>query len=154
MLSDTSLARLDEVHPELSRRIKQLDAMLPYLSIQVSQGLRSWTQQDALYAKGRTLPGQIVTNAKGGYSAHCFGYAADVFPEDATGNPDWNVEHDNWKKILAVAPSCGLAEGAQWRTFPDSPHLYLSEFPATPTDEMRQVMRDGGMAAVWEMFKL
>jgi hypothetical protein len=43
-----------------------------------------------------------------------------------------------WKKLLAAATSCGLAEGAEWRTFPDNPHFYLQELPAIPTDDMRR----------------
>ena len=31
----------------------------------VTEGFRTKEQQDALYAKGRTKPGKIVTNAKG-----------------------------------------------------------------------------------------
>lgn len=40
-------------------------------------GNRTWAEQDALYAQGRTKPGAIVTNAKGGYSNHNFGIALD-----------------------------------------------------------------------------
>src|SRR5690606_22511724 len=40
-------------------------------------GHRTWAEQDALYAQGRTKPGSIVTNAKGGQSNHNFGIAMD-----------------------------------------------------------------------------
>ncbi len=152
MLTDISLARLAEVHPELMRRIVRLDTMIPSLSIQVTQGLRTWTQQDALYAEGRTAPGIEVTDARGGYSAHNFGYAVDLVPEDIMpGQPDWNLTHDAWKRMLATAPSCGLAEGACWKK-PDNPHFYLDELPATPTDEMRLQFANGGIVAVWQAF--
>lgn len=153
MLSDTSLARLGEVYPELMRRIVRLDSYIPSLSIQVTRGVASWAQQDALYAQGRTVPGPVVTNAAGGYSAHNFGYAVDLVPEDITpGQPDWNLDHPAWQKLLYVAPNCGLAEGAKWCGFKDNPHFYLQELSATPTDEMRQLFKDGGMQAVWESF--
>lgn len=50
----------------------------------VSQGLRTFAQQNALYAKGRTAPGNIVTYVQGGYSWHNWGAAIDlaVFTED------------------------------------------------------------------------
>jgi hypothetical protein len=50
----------------------------------ISQGLRTFAQQNALYAKGRTAPGNIVTYVQGGYSKHNWGVAADiaVFTED------------------------------------------------------------------------
>jgi peptidoglycan LD-endopeptidase CwlK len=151
MLSDTSLARLGEVHPELYRRIVKLDAMIPMLNLQVTQGYRTFAQQDALYAQGRTAPGKIITDAIGAQSSHCYGYAVDVVPEDIMpGQPDWDLGHAAWKKILATAPSVGLAEGALFRTFPDSPHLYLQELPATPNDEMYTTFRESGLQAVWQ----
>ena len=41
-------------------------------------GLRTYAEQDALFAQGRTRPGRKVTNAKGGESNHNFGIAFDV----------------------------------------------------------------------------
>ena len=102
MLTDISLARLAEVHPELKRRIIQLDAMIPSVSLQVTQGLRTWGQQNVLWEQGRTTAGPIVTNAPAGYSSHNFGYAVDIVPEDIMpGQPDWNVSNPGWRKILA-----------------------------------------------------
>lgn len=154
MLSDISLARLDGVHPELARRIKQLDALLPSQSLQVTQGTRTYQEQHAIFIQGRPngTPGPIVTDADAGESAHNFGYAVDVVPEDVIpGQPDWNIESQAWKSILAAAPSCGLAEGACWKKS-DNPHLYLAELPADPTDAMREQIADGGMAEVWKNF--
>ena len=151
-MNATTLVRLSLVHPVLSTRIKSLFALLPF-DCEVSQGLRTWGEQNALYAQGRTAPGAIVTNAQGGFSAHNFGYAVDIFPEDVTpGQPNWNVASPGWKAILSKAPSCGLAEGACWKTEPDNPHLYLQELPATPTDTMRAQFYAGGLAEVWQNF--
>jgi hypothetical protein len=41
------------------------------------QGVRTFAEQDALYAQGRTRKGLRVTNAKGGQSYHNYGLAAD-----------------------------------------------------------------------------
>jgi peptidoglycan LD-endopeptidase CwlK len=41
-------------------------------------GYRSFEEQNRLYAFGRTKPGCIVTNARGGYSWHNFGLGAPV----------------------------------------------------------------------------
>ena len=98
--------RLSLVHPELSRRIHQLADMLSF-QIRVTQGLRTYAEQNALYDEGRTTPGRIVTEAKGGYSMHNFGLAVDVVPMTDTGAPDWNDKDDKWQEILAKAPSCG-----------------------------------------------
>ena len=56
--------------------------------VRVTQGLRTYAEQDALYAQGRTTPGPIVTNARGGQSYHNFGLAIDVAPvQGGRANP-------------------------------------------------------------------
>ncbi len=149
-----SLSRLALTHPELQRRIEQLGSLLDF-DIEVTAGLRTYAEENALYAQGRTTPGPIVTDAQGGYSAHNFGYAVDLVPEDITpGQPDWDLSHPAWQKMLAAGLTCGLAEGAQWCSLKDNPHFYLQELPATPTDEMRAQFASGGMEAVWAGFVL
>ena len=166
-----SEARLAEVYPVTAHRIRQLAAMLDF-DLRVTQGLRTWPQQDALYQQGRTIPGapcvhngvtfpvgscpehplgSPVTKAKAGQSGHNFGYPADVAPI-INGVIDWNGKDEKWAAILAKAPTCGLAEGATWRTFPDEPHLYPEELPADPDDQMRADFAGGGIRAVWEEF--
>lgn len=155
MWSAASYARLNDVHPELKRRIIQLGVVLASLNLQVTQGMRTWEEQNDLYAQGRSMPGPIVTNAQGGYSSHNFGYSVDLVPEEIVpGQPDWQVSHPTWQRLLQVAPSCGLAEGAKWRSFPDNPHFYLQELPADPTDEMRSVFLHQGMQALWASWNL
>jgi peptidoglycan L-alanyl-D-glutamate endopeptidase CwlK len=151
-MDPVSETRLTQVHPELSRRIHQLADMLAF-PIRVTQGMRTYAQQDELYAQGRTSPGAIVTEAQAGYSMHNFGLAVDVVPY-LNGIPDWNDKDAEWAEVLAKAPSCGLAEGAQWRTFPDEPHLYPQELPAAPTDAMRLLFSTSGLQAVWNSFTL
>jgi len=158
-VDNISSSRLIGLHPTLVARYTDFDAAMTAKGIllRITQGLRTWPQQDAIYAIGRTVPGKIVTDAQGGYSAHCFGYALDVAPNDPafeTWTPDWNTKDDRWKQVLDAALTYGLAEGAQWRTFPDFPHLYLQELPATPTDEMRALFVSGGIAAVWNSWNL
>jgi hypothetical protein len=46
--------------------------------IRVVSGFRTFAEQDALYAQGRTTPGNIVTPARGGESAHNYGLAVDI----------------------------------------------------------------------------
>lgn len=152
-MDSISETRLAEVSPELSRRVHQLADMLSF-PIRITQGFRTYAQQDALYAQGRTAAGPRVTDAEGGQSAHNFGYAVDVAPLNADFTIDWNGKDAKWAEILAKAPSCGLAEGATWRTFPDEPHLYPQECPADPDDNIRYLFSEGGLAAVWAEFKI
>ena len=87
----------------------------------VTQGFRSIAEQNALYAQGRTKPGKIVTNAKGGQSKHNFGNAFDVcflINKKASYAGDWG-------KIGAIGELCGLKWGGRWKEFIDKPHFEI-----------------------------
>lgn len=151
-----SEARLETVAPQLADKVRQMADMLAQegILIRVTQALRSWSQQDALYAQGRTAPGTVVTNCPGGHSYHNFGLAVDCVPDDPAQpgyQPDWNASHPTWKRMEAVGISLGLDSGSTWRSFPDAPHFQLTgRFPeGAPSDEVRQLFKDGGMQAVW-----
>lgn len=151
-MDSVSEERLAQIHPELANRVRMLAEVLPF-PIRVTQGLRSWSTQDAIYNQGRTTPGSIVTNVKGGYSAHNFGYAIDFVVMDKS-LPDWNSNDEKWKQVLEIAFRFGLSEGATWRTFPDKPHLYLWELPADPDDEMRYVVQERGLEELWKEWNI
>ena len=85
---------------------------------------RSPVEQDALYAQGRTLPGKIVTHAKGGESLHNKGLAVDFLPL-VHGKAAWEdllTFHDLAQIAMRVDPH--VAWGGAW-PFPktDRPHL-------------------------------
>ena len=82
-------------------------------------GYRSIEDQNRLYAKGRTAPGRIVTNARGGYSWHNFGLAAD-YAFIVGGQLTW---HGPWNIFGRVARESGLEWGGDWKKFPDRPHV-------------------------------
>lgn len=150
-MDTVSETRIGEVYPGLAEKIRQMAQMLETegIDIRVSQSYRSWQEQDSLYSRGRTAPGTIVTDARGGYSWHNFGLAVDVVPLTAQG-VDWNTEHPVWKRIVAVGESLGLVAGAEWRTFPDWPHFQLTgRFPVTPNDEVRLIYQGSGLQGVW-----
>lgn len=73
-----------------------------------TDGYRSIEEQNALYAQGRTKPGNIVTNAKRGQSNHNYGIAFDV----AIWNGNTIVWDRDWNKIGTIGKSCGLEWGA------------------------------------------
>jgi peptidoglycan L-alanyl-D-glutamate endopeptidase CwlK len=114
-MNDASRQRLSKVHPELAKRTTALIQALAKKghTTEVVQGLRTFAEQDALYAKGRTKPGQIVTNAKGGQSNHNFGLAVDLAPFVA-GKPQWN-DKAGFIRIGAEAAKHGLEWGGNWK---------------------------------------
>jgi hypothetical protein len=121
--------RLRQLHPVLAIRARCMLELCREAGIVllVTQGLRTWEQQDELYAKGRTTPPlgkqHIVTYAKGGQSYHNFGLALDVVVLDAHGKANWDREHPSWKRIGDIGKSVGLAWGGDWKTLKDLPHF-------------------------------
>ena len=92
-------------------------------------GNRTYAEQNALYAQGRTAPGPKVTNAKGGESNHNFGIAMDfgVFRAKRYldgGNPDDSKLAADIHKAAAVhAKANGIEWGGDWKSFKDFPHF-------------------------------
>ena len=61
--------------------------------------LRTFKEQNAIYAQGRTTPGSIVTYAKGGQSYHNYGMAIDiVLVADMDGNGSYETASWDFKK--------------------------------------------------------
>lgn len=82
----------------------------------ITSGKRTPEEQQHLYEIGRTLPGKIVTNAKGlpvPQSMHCFGVALDFCPADAKGNLLWSAVKQ-FRIYAAVAKMCGFEWGGDW----------------------------------------
>ena len=90
------------------------------IKLRVVSALRTWAEQDELYAQGRTKSGKIVTNARAGQSLHNFGLAIDVV-EIKNGKALW--KNPNWNKIAALGKSIGFAWGGNFKTIKDKPHF-------------------------------
>nr|WP_232231454.1 M15 family metallopeptidase [Paenibacillus sp. HW567] len=102
--------------------------------ILITQGLRTIAEQDELYAQGRTKPGAIVTNAKGGYSYHNYGLAIDfalLLPDGSSVS--WDMKRDgdkdqiaDWLEVVQQAKLLGFEWGGDWTSFKDYPHFQMS----------------------------
>jgi peptidoglycan L-alanyl-D-glutamate endopeptidase CwlK len=93
------------------------------IQIKVISGHRSYAEQDALYARGRTvMPGPIVTNARGGYSNHNFGIAFDIGVFE--GNR-YLGDSPKYRAIGMLGREIGLEWGGSWSDFVDQPHFQL-----------------------------
>lgn len=95
----------------------------------VTSGLRSSALQDTLYAQGRTAPGSIVTNARGGQSAHNYGLAIDVYPV-VNGNVDYGYSNGLPEPSRVALP----AWSALWRVIDADPILHNGRFFSTGYD--------------------
>ena len=113
------------------------------INVKVICGLRTYGEQAALYAKGRTVPGPKVTNAKPGYSWHNFGMAWDFVVFDANGQPLW--DSPLMDRCGVIGEELGLEWGGRWKRFQDKPHLQLKT--GLTLAQARQLRSDGEQIA-------
>ncbi|MBX3276597.1 MAG: M15 family metallopeptidase [Acidobacteria bacterium] len=111
---------LPEVQP-IARALVQ-KAAANGINIKIISGLRTYAEQDALYAKGRTAPGPKVTNARGGYSNHNFGIAFDIGVFSGTS---YLPESPKYKAVGVLGMDLGLEWGGNWTSIVDQPHFQL-----------------------------
>jgi peptidoglycan hydrolase-like protein with peptidoglycan-binding domain len=143
-------AKLARVCPVVAGRVSTFIS-LAYadgVELQIVQGLRSFAEQNALYAQGRTAPGKRVTNAKGGQSMHNYGLAVDCAPI-LGGQVTWDDKR--FMNFGKWADAAGLAWGGRWRSFLDLPHVEDSE--GMKLGEIQRIYAQGGIAAVWARIK-
>ena len=116
---------LDDLKPEFRAMVDPwlADCKAAGIDMLVTCTLRSNEDQAVLYAQGRTTPGDVVTNAKPGQSAHNYGLALDIVPV-VHGKPDWSGSSPVWTEIANIAQARGL----QWLGAPDSPFHEQAHF--------------------------
>ena len=125
---------LPEVQP-LARALVQ-KAAANGIKIRIISGFRSYAEQDALYAQGRTAPGSIVTKAQGGYSNHNFGIAFDIGVfEGAT----YLGDSPKYKAVGVLGMELGLEWGGNWKNMVDQPHYQLRPVWAAEMSEKQML---------------
>jgi peptidoglycan L-alanyl-D-glutamate endopeptidase CwlK len=133
MLPDPiSLKRLARLHPDIREKATDIafDIWAAGIGFRVTYTLRTFEEQNALYAIGRTSPGKIVTNAKGGRSYHNYGLALDFCLLKPNGKASWDIKADfnkdieaDWMQIVNAYKRNGWEWGGDWVKFKDYPHL-------------------------------
>ena len=148
-IDDKTMERLSLVHPELRDKVLKV-LQTVRLPMRVTDGLRSWSEQERLYAKGRTAPGKIVTKAKPGYSFHNFGLAVDccfIGSDPYLDKLHRQERNEAWQEYGEAATSFGLVWGGNWKSFVDMPHIQLTY--GLSLASMRAMYKSGGMSEVW-----
>lgn len=135
-VKNKSAARLTGLHPVLAASANALiqQSYARGVPIVITQGVRTVAEQNALYAQGRSKPGPIVTNAKGGTSLHNYGLAIDfalLLPDG--NNLSWDMKRDgnnnktaDWQEVVQEAKQLGLEWGGDWASFKDYPHFQMT----------------------------
>ena len=136
--SQRSIDNLKQIHPDLVKVMTESIKTSP-VDFTITDGLRTTAQQQALYARGRTAPGKIVTYTDGvkNKSNHQaksdgYGYAVDLY---AYYNGSVQVDDDKTiinkiaPHIKATAKKLGINVewGGDWESFKDYPHFELKK---------------------------
>lgn len=130
-----TIERIKKLHPsvvdEVTQIISECDiALSGKAKIRITQGLRSFKEQNDLYTIGRTKPGKKVTNAKGGQSVHNYGFAVDICLVIDGKVASWDTVKDwdndaiaDWYECVKIFAKHGWDWGGNWKKFKDLPHF-------------------------------
>lgn len=142
-MDNVTLQRIQLLHPKIRTEVEQMyrTQIVPALTgraiCRFAYTLRTFAEQDALYAQGRTrlydANGNrlgVVTKAKGGQSIHNYGLALDIvlIKDNKTASWEDNVDFDrdgkaDWMEVVNILKANGWEWGGDWRSFKDKPHF-------------------------------
>ncbi len=142
MVDQTTLQRIQLLHPKIRREVEAIyrEQIVPALTgsayCRFAYTTRTFSEQNALYAQGRTKlfdsAGNrigIVTKAKGGQSLHNYGLSLDIVLINGT-SASWDTVKDfdkdgksDWLEVADIFESNGWEWGGSWNSFKDYPHF-------------------------------
>lgn len=133
MIDAKTMERIALMHPKLREESRDIyfeisAALTSKTFCRFSHTLRTFAEQDAIYAQGRTTKGPIVSMAKAGLSPHNYGLAIDIVLIDGR-NAIWDVKKDfdgdgkaDWMEVVTIFKQYGWTWGGDWK-FRDAPHF-------------------------------
>lgn len=150
------MRNISDLHPRLQELVAVLKVACAEngLVIGIGECLRTKAEQDALYAKGRTEKGSIVTNAKGStYSSmHQWGVAFDFYRNDGKGA--YKDTDGFFTKVGEIGKSLGLEWGGNWKSLVDKPHFQLPDWGSTASMLKKQYGTPDNFFKSWEENKM
>ena len=153
------MRNVSQLHPELQKKVVKLqkECLKAGIKIKIGECFRTVAEQNALYAKGRTAPGSIVTNARGNsYSSmHQWGVAFDFFlnmdvdKDGKTSDDAFNNATKLFNKVGAIGKKLGLEWGGDWKSIKDLPHFQLPDWGSTATQLKAKYGTPDKFKATW-----
>jgi peptidoglycan L-alanyl-D-glutamate endopeptidase CwlK len=155
---------LTGLYPPFAETIKNIQVEALKINAYVFDGFRSYSDQQALYIKGRsfingawvvTNPRLVVTKAIPGKSAHNYGVAVDWVFDASPSRPgvqwSWDDKYP-WGTIGSIAMSHGLEWAGNWVTFKEFPHI--QNLYGYTVKELYPILTDNskGLSEIWKMF--
>lgn len=136
-----TMRNISQLHPDLQKKVIKLqeECKKQGIIIGIGECFRTVAEQDALYAKGRTKPGNKVTNAQGKtYSSmHQWGVAFDFYlkmdvdKDGKTSDDAFNNATGLFNKAGTIGKKLGLEWGGDWKSIKDLPHFQLPNWGST-----------------------
>jgi len=132
-MDKVTLDRIKLLHPKLRDEALEIyeeicQALNGRAECRFSFTLRTFAEQNELFAQGRTKPGAIVTRARGGQSWHNYGLAVDIVLL-VGGKASWDIKTDfdkdgrsDWMEVVDIFKRYGWEWGGDWKFF-DAPHF-------------------------------
>lgn len=141
---------LSQLHPEAQEKAELLVKKCKEkgLIIKITDCVRSQKEQNQLYAQGRTISGNIVTNVKYPYSMHNWGIAFDFCRNDGKGA--YYDKDGFFTKVGVIGVSIGLEWGGAWQSIVDKPHFQLSGYGSTPSNLIKRYKTPEKFMATWK----
>jgi len=137
MKDGVTLQRIQLLHPKVRQEADKIyteitTALTGRAICRFAYTLRTFKEQQDLYAKGRTAPGPKVTNAPAGKSYHNYGLAIDIVLIIDGKVASWDTKADfdkdgksEWQEIVTIFKKYGWDWGGEWK-FVDAPHFQKS----------------------------
>lgn len=140
-IDQITLTRIKTMHPKVRSEVgiiyNEIVASLTGKAIcRFAYTIRTFAEQAALYAQGRTKKGKIVTNAPAGLSIHQYGLSLDIvllIDKDGNGTYEtasWDTatdfDHDgisDWMEIVRIFKKYGWVWGGDFKSIRDMPHF-------------------------------
>jgi peptidoglycan L-alanyl-D-glutamate endopeptidase CwlK len=168
-----SVAKIDKrnkkvkLHPAFRKKLAALAEALANqdMNALITDGFRTFAEQNILFEKGRSTPGPKVTNARGGKSNHNYGLAVDMYPvlegRVFTDTPKGNDKHlaprfnEIQQAIVKEVEGLGLTSGVHFHNLVDTPHVQLLGENVLNPEASLKILNDnfGSFDAVWNEAK-
>lgn len=126
--TEENIASLVPKAQRAARQFMVAAKTFPY-TVKILSGGRTYAEQTAIYAQGRSRPGKVVTNAPAGSSNHNFGIAFDVgiFSGAKYFTGATKIENDAYMNLrkLTKPAALELDWGGDWKSSKDYPHYEM-----------------------------
>ena len=161
--STRTLRAIDSLDPKFQKQVRGwvIEMVTSRIEPLIYCGRRTMEEQAALYAKGRTAGGKIVTKAKPGESYHNYGLAFDWVPlKQSAKNADlWIADWDNETafrlgehvgvsfELAAISWETGHLQSSKYKSWRDIPRNSVEQVEQIKAKDIRTKTKAKSLAS-------